>query len=102
MDTSLEEKFCKYFKKLGQSYNEVEVTYIINDFKTIICFYYDQKLDLEREKRNLNLFTRNSKIRDCGWSTKNKIVTQHLQFNYRDVLFNRQFRYVSSFEFARK
>ena len=29
-----------------------------------------------------------------------KVITKHLEFNYRDVLFDRTFRYVSTFEFV--
>ena len=37
---SLEEKFCKYFKKLRWPYDEVEVVFIIDDLKIAVSLYY--------------------------------------------------------------
>ena len=84
---SLEEKFCKYHKKLRWSYDEVEVVFNIDDLQIVVSLYYDQELDLEIEKRNLDLFARKSKICKSGWKLVCQIVVRNLQFNYSDVLF---------------
>ena len=50
MDFSLEEKFCKYFKILRQSYNEMNVVFNIETYKIIFSLFYDEKIDIEKEK----------------------------------------------------
>ena len=100
---SLEEKFCKYYKKLRWLYKEVEVVFNIHDLKIVVSLYYDKELDLEKkEKRNLDLFTKKSKICKNDWKTECQIVIRDLQFNYSDVLFRRENRYVSLFEFNKQ
>ena len=46
----LEEKFCKYHKKLRWSYDEVEVVFNIDDLQIVVSLYYDQELDLRKKK----------------------------------------------------
>ena len=100
---SLEEKFCKYYKKLRWLYKEVEVVFNIHDLKIVVSLYYDKELDLEKkEKRNLDLFAKKSKICKNDWKTECQIVIRDLQFNYSDVLFRRENRYVSLFEFNKQ
>ena len=100
---SLEEKCCKYYKKLRWWYNEVEVVFNIHDLKIVVSLYYDKELDLEKkEKRNLDLFAKKSQICKNDWKTECQIVIRNLQFNYSDVLFGRENRYVSLFEFNRQ
>ena len=100
---SLEEKFCKYYKKLRWLYKEVEVVFNIHDLKIVVSLYYDKELDLEKkEKRNLDLFTKKSKICKNDWKTECQIVIRDLQFNYSDVLFRRENRCVSLFEFNKQ
>ena len=50
MDFSLEEKFCKYFKIVRQSLNEVNVVFNIETYKVIVSLFYDEKIDIEEEK----------------------------------------------------
>ena len=64
--------------------------------------YYDKEFDLEKEKRNLYLFARKSKICKNSWQTDCQIVVQDLQLNYNVVLFGIECRYVSWFEFNRQ
>ena len=100
---SLEKKFYKYYKKLKWLYNEVEVVFNIHDLKIVVSLYYDKELDLEKkEKRNLDLFAKKSQICKNDWKTECQIVIRNLQFNYSDVLFGRENRYVSLFEFNRQ
>ena len=100
---SLEEKFCKYYKKLRWLYKEVEVVFNIHDLKIVVSLYYDKELDLEKkEKRNLDFFAKKSKICKNDWKTECQIVIRDLQFNYSDVLFRRENRYVSLFEFNKQ
>ena len=99
---SLEKKFYKYYKKLKWLYNEVEVVFNIHDLKIVVSLCYDKDLDLEKEKINLDLFRRKSKNLKNGWKADCQIVVRDLQLNYSDVLFGREYRYVSTFEFNRQ
>ena len=85
---SLDEKFFKYYKKLRWSYNEIEVSFNIADFKINISLYSDQKLNISKEKRELDLFERKTKLHEVGRETDTKVITRHLEFNYGDVLFD--------------
>ena len=40
---SLEEKFCKYYKKLRWLYNKAEVVFNIHNLKIIVSLYYDKE-----------------------------------------------------------
>ena len=92
MSISLEEKFCKYFKKLKWSYNEIEVSFDIEDFKINVSLCCNQKLNVSKEKRDLDLFARKARFHKAGWSADSKVITTHLEFNYINVLFDRPFR----------
>ena len=60
MDFSFEDKFCKHFVSLRKS-SEVFVNFNIDQClpkmtdKIYISLYYDEKLDVEKEKRYINL-----------------------------------------------
>ena len=99
---SLENKFYKYYKKLRWLYNEVEVVFNIHDLKIVVSLCYGKELDLEKEKINVDLFTRKSKNLKNVWKADCQIVVRDLQLNYSDVLFEREYRYVSTFEFNRQ
>lgn len=101
MSISLEEKFCDYIKKLRWSYNEVEVSFNNDNSKISVSLYSDQRLNFPREKRDLDLFRRKTRLHGAGWNTDSKVITRHLEFNYSEVLFDRTFRYNSTFEFVR-
>ena len=62
MDFSLEEKFCKYFKIVRQSFNEVNVVFNIETYKVIVLLFYDEKIDIEEEKGFLDQFAKKRKI----------------------------------------
>ena len=100
MSISLEEKFLKHFKKLRWFHNEVEVSFDIEDFKINVSVYSDQKPNISKEKRDLDVITQKTRLHKAGWSTDSKVVTRLLEFNYSDVLFDRSFRYISTFEFV--
>ena len=102
MDVSLEEKFFNYFKKLRWSYNEVEISFNIDEFKINVSLYSDQKLNILKEKKDIDLFASKTRLHKHGCNTDNKIITTDLEFNYSDVLFDKPFKYVSTFEFVRK
>ena len=102
MDISLEEKFCNYFKKLRWSYDEAEISFNIDEFKINVSLYSDQKLNILKEKKDIDLFASKTRLHKQGCNTDNKIITTDLEFNYSDVLFDKPFKYVSTFEFVRK
>ena len=100
MSISLEEKFLKHFQKLRWFHNEVEVSFDIEDFKIDVSLYSDQKPNISKEKRDLDVIAQKTRLHKAGWSTDSKVVTRLLEFNYSDVLFDRSFRYISTFEFV--
>ena len=102
VDVSLENKFCNYFKKLRWSNNEIEIFFNNEEFKINVSLYSDQKLNLLKEKREIDLFARKKRLHKQSWNTDSKIIMKHLESNHSDVLFDRLFRYVSTFEFLRK
>ena len=61
-DFSLEEKFCKYFKILRQSYHEGDLVFNIETYKIIVLHFYDEKIDIEKEKGFLDQFARSVKF----------------------------------------
>ena len=102
VDVSLENKFCNYFKKLRWSNNEIEIFFNNEEFKINVSLYSDQKLNLLKEKREIDLFARKKRLHKQSWNTDSKIIMKHLESNHSDVLFDRLFRYVNTFEFLRK
>lgn len=102
MDVSLEEKFCNYFKKLRWSYNKAEISFNIDELKINVSLYSDQKLNILKEKKDIDLFASKTRLHKQGWNTDSKIITTDLEFNYSDVRFDKPFKYSSTFEFVRK
>ena len=79
MDVTIEQKFCNYFKKLRWSYNDVEIYFNIGEFKINVSLYSDQKLNISKEKRDLDLFARKTRLYKQGWITDSNIITEHLE-----------------------
>ena len=86
MDFSLEEK---HFKILRQSYNDMNFVFNIETYEIIVSLFYDEELDIEKEKVFLDQFARKCKLCKRGWQTTSRITTFRLEFNYSDVLFDR-------------
>ena len=67
MNFSFEDKFCKHFVSLRKN-SEVLITFNINQYlpkmveKISVSLYYDEKLDVEKEKRQLDQFARKCKL----------------------------------------
>ena len=59
-----------------------------------MSLYYDEKLDVEKEKRNF-------KLSEHSWQVSCKITTHISDFNYGSILFNSEFMYTTCFEFRR-
>ena len=98
----LNEKFCKYFKILRQSYNLVVVSecgFYIETYKIIVSLFYDEIIDIEKEKGFLDQFARKCKICKRGWQSTGQITLYQLEYNYSNVLLDQDYRYVTSFEF---
>ena len=79
----------------------MEISFNIDSLKINLSLYSDQRLNILKEKRDLDLFARKTRLHEAGWNTDSKVITRHFEFNYSDVLFDRTFRYVSTFEFVR-
>ena len=67
--------------------------------KISISPYYDEKLDVEKEKRQLDQFTRKCKLNKRGWQVPCEIATYISDFNYGSILFNCEFAYTTCFKF---
>ena len=64
-----------------------------------ISLYYDEKLNVEKEKRQLDQFARKCKLCERGWEVPCKITTYISDFQYGIILFNRNFAYPTGFAF---
>ena len=80
----------------------MNVVFNIETYKIIVSLFYDEKIDIEKEKGFLDQFARKSKICKRGWQSTGQITSHQLEFNYSDILLDREFRYVTSFEFKRR
>ena len=106
MDFSFEDNFCKHFNSLRDCF-EVFVSFNIDQClskltdKISILLYYDVKLDVEKEKRQLNQFARKCKLSEGGWEVPCKITTYISDFHYGSILCNRTFAYTMYFKFRR-
>ena len=106
MDFPFEDKFCKYFKALRDcfegfiSFNIVQCLSKLTD-KISILLYYDEKLDVEKEKRQLDEFAIKCKLSECGWQVFCEFTTYISVFHYESILFNRNCAYTTCFEFRR-
>lgn len=69
--------------------------------KISILLYYDEKLDVEKEKRQLDQFATKCKLSERDWQVPCKITTYISDFHYGSIPFNRNFVYTTCFEFRR-
>ena len=105
-DFSFENKFCQHFKYLREnteafvSFNIDRCQSILND-KITISLYYNNKLDVENEKSRLDKFAVKCKLNERGWQIPCEIATYVSDFHYGSVLFNREFAYITTFEYGR-
>ena len=87
MDFSFEDNLSKHFKALRVCF-EVFVSCNIDQClskltdKISISPYYDEKLDVEKEKRQLHQFSRKCKLSERGWEVPCKIATYISDFHY--------------------
>ena len=77
----------------------MEVSFNIDDFKINVSLYSDQKLNISKEKRGLDLLAKKVQLYEVGWKSDSEVIMRHLGFNYSNVLFDRPLRYVTTFEF---
>ena len=82
------------------SFNIDRCQSILND-KITISLYYNNKLDVENEKRRLDRFATKCKLNERGWQIPCEIATYVSNFDYRSVLFNQEFVYITAFEYRR-
>ena len=66
-----------------------------------ISLYYDKKLDLKTEKRQLDQFAIKCKLSQHGLQGPGKITTYISDFHYGSILFKRNFVYKTCFKFRR-
>ena len=106
MDFSFQDKFCKHFAAIKQCF-EVFVNFNIDQCllnrtdKISISLFYNEKLDVEKEKIQLDQFARKCKLGECGWQVTCEMTTKNSDFRYGIMLFNRNFTYTTCFEFRR-
>ena len=80
MNFSFEDKFCKHSVSLRRNF-EVFVSFNIDQClskmtdKISISLYYDEKLEVEKEKGQLGQFARKYKLSEPGWQVPCKIAT---------------------------
>lgn len=70
-----------------------------NNDKIIISLHYNDKLDVENEKSRLDKFAVKSKLNERVWGIPCEIATYISNFQYGSILFNREFAYVTTFEY---
>ena len=106
-DFSFEQPFCNNFKFLSEnkkvtlSFNIDCCLSILNDKITISFYYDDASLDVENEKCRLDMSAAKSKLNKQGLQILCEIVTYRSIFYRGSVLFDRDFAYVTAFEFRR-
>ena len=106
MDLAFEDNFCKHFKALRDcfkvfvNFNTDQCLSKLTD-RISISLYYDKKLEVEKEKRQLDQFAIKCKLSARGWQIHCKITTYISDFHYGSILFNRNFVYTTCFEFRR-
>ena len=69
--------------------------------KISALLYYDEKLDVEKEKRQLDQFVIKCKLNERLWQAPFEITTYISDFHYGSTLFIRNFVYTTCFEFRR-
>ena len=93
---SYEEIFCKYYKFVREN-ADVFVSLNIDCFQSAIndqikiFLYNNNKLDVANEKTRLDNFAVNSKLNERGWQIPCKIPPYISNFQYDNILFNREF-----------
>ena len=98
MDFSLKGNFCKHFKTLRECF-EVFISFNIDQClsnmadKISKSLFYDEKLDVEKEKRQLDHFAIKCKLSEHGWQVPCEITIYIPNFDYRSILFNRTLVY---------
>ena len=106
-DFSFEQQFCNHFKFLREnkkvilSFNIDRCFSILNDKITILVYYDDASLDVENEKSRLDKSAAKCKLNEWGWRIPYEIATYRSIFQPGSVLFDRDFAYVTIFEFRR-
>ena len=106
MDFSFTDNFYKNFIALRDCF-EVFISFNIDQYlakltdKMSILLYYNEKLDVEEEKRQLDQFAIKCKLSERGWQVPCKITTYISDFYYGSILFMRNFAYTTCFEFRR-
>lgn len=73
---------------------------ILNE-KITISVYYNDKLDVKNKKGILDNLAVKCKLNERGWWIPCKISTYISHFHYGSILFNRQFAYITTFEYRR-
>ena len=80
MDFSFEDKFCKHFATLRQCF-EVFASFNIDQCllsktdKIFVSLFYDEKLNVEKEKKQLYQFARKCKLSEHSWQVPCEITT---------------------------
>lgn len=69
--------------------------------KITVSLFYDEKLDIGKEKIFIDQFVRNCKLYKCSLQVACEIITYISDFNYDDILFDRELICVTCFEFRR-
>ena len=104
MDFSFEDEFCKHFAasrkcfKVLVSFN-IEQCLSNRTHEITISLFYAEKLGVEKEKSYLDQFAKKCKLSERGWQVSCEIRTYISGFHYGSILFNRNFAYVTCFEF---
>ena len=92
-------KFLRENKKVMLSFNIDCCLSILNDKITISFYYDDASLDVENEMSRLDKSAAKFKLNKQGLQILCKIVTYRSIFYPGSVLFDRDFAYVTAFEF---
>ena len=106
MDFSFKDKFCKHFAALKQRF-EVFVSFNIDQCllsktdKISILLIYDETLNVEEKKKQLDQIARKCKLCQQGLQVPCEITTYNSDFHYGSILFNRNFTYTTCFGFRR-
>ena len=66
-----------------------------------MLLFYDEKLDVEKEKRQLDQLAIKCKLSEHGWQIPFEITTYISDFYYGSILFHRNFAYTICFEYRR-
>ena len=70
---------------------------VCGDVIVIYYYYDDESFDVEKDKKFLITFLKVSKFDWKNWSVNPAISVHKSQFNYSDIIFKRQFNFVTRF-----